>query len=395
MVWGVSRWTDGPFFQNALEVVFGAEHQKMPPEFVRDRGRIYFGADWNMEKLEADLANSVANLRVQFGWVEERLATGRKFMLGDAPGMPDALAWYLTWFIRGRWDGGPDFLSQFPNLCAWEERVKAIGHGNPTDMTSGEALEIARAHEPATPETPDPGDPRGLKPGDAVTVNADYGGFTVEGKSPQPAPPRDRHRPRRRKSRPRGDPLPGYRIPRRESLSDRGPQVNLPLIKAIVILPGTALVYVPSLIVWLTRDTAYAASLPGPRAIPGLSALPFGAAGLILMIWTMRLFTLKGGGGTPAPWEPIRNFIVLGPYRYVRNPMLTGVILFLAAEAILFRSVPVALWAALFFGLNTVYFMRSEEPQLEKRFGQAYRNYKREVPRWVPRLTPYSGSDEI
>lgn len=171
--------------------------------------------------------------------------------------------------------------------------------------------------------------------------------------------------------------------------------MNVPLIKAIVILPGTALVYVPSLIVWLTGDTAYAASLPGSRVIPWLPALPFAAAGLILMFWTMRLFTLKGGGGTPAPWEPIRNLIVIGPYRYVRNPMLTGVILFLAAEAILFRSIPIALWAVFFFGLNTIYFTLSEEPQLEKRFGQAYTDYKREVPRWVPRMTPYSGSDEI
>ncbi len=182
MAWGVSRWTDGPFFLTALEVVFGAQHQKMPPEFIADRGQIYFGSDWNMEKLNADLANSIANLRVQFGWVEERLATGRKFMLGDAPGMPDALVYYLTWFIRGRWDGGPEFLAQFPYLCAWEERVAAIGHGNVTDMTPGEALEIAGACEPATQETPDPGDPRGLKPGDAVTITPDNGGFTVEGR---------------------------------------------------------------------------------------------------------------------------------------------------------------------------------------------------------------------
>jgi glutathione S-transferase len=181
MVWGVSRWTDGPFFQTVLEVVFGAEHHKMPPEFVRDRGRIYFGSEWNMEKREAGLADSIVRLRAQFGWVEERLATGRKFMLGDAPGLPDALAWYLTWFVRGRWDGGPDFLAQFPSLSAWEERVKAIGHGNAVDMASGAALEIARAFEPGTPETPDPADPRGLKPGDTVTVTPDNGGFVVEG----------------------------------------------------------------------------------------------------------------------------------------------------------------------------------------------------------------------
>jgi protein-S-isoprenylcysteine O-methyltransferase Ste14 len=170
--------------------------------------------------------------------------------------------------------------------------------------------------------------------------------------------------------------------------------VNLPLIKAIVILPGTALVYVPSAIVWFTRGTAHAAEMPGPSLLPWLAGLPFAATGMVLMVWTMRLFTLKGGGGTPAPWEPIRNFIVLGPYRYVRNPMLTGVILFLVAEAILFRSLPILLWALFFFVLNTVYFALSEEPQLEMRFGQAYTDYKRAVPRWLPKLTPYN-ADEL
>lgn len=171
--------------------------------------------------------------------------------------------------------------------------------------------------------------------------------------------------------------------------------MNIPMIKAILILPGTALVYVPALVVWLTRDTGYAASLPGTSAIPWLAALPFAGVSLVLMVWTMRLFMSKGGGGTPAPWEPIRNLIILGPYRYVRNPMLTGVILFLAAEAIFLQSVPVALWMAFFFVMNTVYFAFSEEPQLEKRYGRPYADYKRNVGRWIPRLTPYDGTNEV
>jgi protein-S-isoprenylcysteine O-methyltransferase Ste14 len=128
--------------------------------------------------------------------------------------------------------------------------------------------------------------------------------------------------------------------------------MNIPMIKAIIILPGTALVYVPALIVWMTRDTGYAASLPGASATPWLAALPFAGVSLVLMVWTMRLFASKGGGGTPAPWVPIRNLIILGPYRYVRNPMLTGVILFLAAEALFFQSVPIALWMAALCGLQ-------------------------------------------
>ena len=112
----------------------------------------------------------------------------------------------------------------------------------------------------------------------------------------------------------------------------------IPLIKTIIILPGTALVFVPALIVWLTRGTAYAARFPPDTAIPWFVGLAAAGAGLALMIWTVTLFATKGGGGTPAPWEPIRNFIVVGPYRYVRNPMLLGVNLFLFAEAALLQS---------------------------------------------------------
>jgi protein-S-isoprenylcysteine O-methyltransferase Ste14 len=171
--------------------------------------------------------------------------------------------------------------------------------------------------------------------------------------------------------------------------------MNSSLIKAIVILPGTALVYVPALLVWLTKNTAYAASFPPPSVVNWLAGLPFAIAGLILMVWTMRLFAVEGGGGTPAPWEPIKNFIALGPYRYVRNPMLIGVNLFLIAEAIVLQSLPIFGWMVVFIIVNTIYFARSEEPQLEKRFGPAYADYKRSVPRWLPRLTPYrSGNDE-
>ena len=167
--------------------------------------------------------------------------------------------------------------------------------------------------------------------------------------------------------------------------------MNLPLIKAIVILPGTALVYVPALIIWLTSGGAWAAQFPPGSAFFWMAGLLFAAAGLAMMVWTMRLFASKGGGGTPAPWQPVKNFIVAGPYRHVRNPMLIGVNLFLTAEALLLQSWPIFIWMAAFVIINTVYFAFSEEPQLEKRFGGAYADYKHNVPRWLPRLTPWRG----
>jgi glutathione S-transferase len=105
--------------------------------------------------------------------MDQRVSGGRRFMLGDQPGLPVALCYYLVWFVRGRWQGGPALIAEFPGLEAWEQRVKAIGHGRPTEMTPAEAIEVARSNSPATPEQSDANDPQGLKPGQRVSVVPD------------------------------------------------------------------------------------------------------------------------------------------------------------------------------------------------------------------------------
>lgn len=165
--------------------------------------------------------------------------------------------------------------------------------------------------------------------------------------------------------------------------------MNSATIKAIVILPGTALVYVPALVVYLTHGTPYAASFPPQSVALWLAGAAFAVMGLLLMGWTMMLFNAKGGGGSPAPWNPIHNLIIVGPYRHVRNPMLLGVILFLIAESLVLQSAPIAIWVIFFFMLNTAYFMKFEEPELEARYGAAYTRYRQAVPRWFPRLSAY------
>jgi protein-S-isoprenylcysteine O-methyltransferase Ste14 len=115
-------------------------------------------------------------------------------------------------------------------------------------------------------------------------------------------------------------------------------------------------------------------------------------AGLALWLWTVRLFA-RLGRGTLAPWDPPRNLVVVGPYRHVRNPMITAVLTVLAGEAVLFGSPALAIWLAAFFAANFVLFGLYEEPGLERRFGEEYRLYKRNVPRWLPRRKPWALSD--
>jgi protein-S-isoprenylcysteine O-methyltransferase Ste14 len=129
-----------------------------------------------------------------------------------------------------------------------------------------------------------------------------------------------------------------------------------------------------------------------PSAAPSTPLLVLGLlislAGLILLVVMVRMFILIGQG-TIMPWDPTRHLVVSGPYAHVRNPMILSVITIQAGEAIAFFSPIMALLASLFFVINTVYFIYSEEPGLEKRFGTAYLEYKRNVPRWLPRLKPW------
>lgn len=184
LAWGVSRWTDGPFFTATIAVVFGDAGETMPEAFAGDRGLLYFGPDFDLPTLAGTVPENLAKLRVQFGWIEARLATGRDFMLGAEPGLPDALCYYLIWFIRSRYSQGPAFLSQFPGLCAWEERVRAIGHGQPREMDAAQALDIAKAAMPEVDATVDPDDPLGLTLGQTLTVIPEDtdGGGEVTGK---------------------------------------------------------------------------------------------------------------------------------------------------------------------------------------------------------------------
>ena len=164
--------------------------------------------------------------------------------------------------------------------------------------------------------------------------------------------------------------------------------MNRQLVKAILILPGTALIYVPGAILWMSAEWGLAPNLPDPGRLRFWAALVLGVAGLAFAVWTTNLFRVIGKG-TPGPWAPPSRLVVRGPYRHVRNPMITGVLLVLAAESLMLGSWPIAGWMLLFFLGNAIYFPMVEEPALTKKFGAPYRRYQANVPRWIPRWRPW------
>jgi protein-S-isoprenylcysteine O-methyltransferase Ste14 len=147
-------------------------------------------------------------------------------------------------------------------------------------------------------------------------------------------------------------------------------------------------VVIPLLIVLLTGDVSLGWGLPFPLdLLPPLAGAVSIAIGLILMYRTITLFA-RIGKGTLAPWDPTQRLVVRGPYRHVRNPMISGVMFILLGEACLVGSIPLLIWFGVFSALNAIFIPLIEEPDLERRFGADYRDYKRAVPRWLPRARP-------
>jgi protein-S-isoprenylcysteine O-methyltransferase Ste14 len=124
---------------------------------------------------------------------------------------------------------------------------------------------------------------------------------------------------------------------------------------------------------------------PRPNIILQIPGVLLFSVGLLLAGWCMLLF-FNVGRGTIMPWDATRKLVAVGPYQSMRNPMILGVLTMLVGEALFFGSAAIGILAAAFFAINHVYFIFSEEPGLEKRFGESYREYKKRVPRWIPRM---------
>lgn len=159
--------------------------------------------------------------------------------------------------------------------------------------------------------------------------------------------------------------------------------------RAIAILPGNVTIVVPALILLFVEGPEIGCGLGGAGAVAvALLGIVLAASGFSAWLWTVRLLS-RIGKGTLAAWDPTTRLVVEGPYRYVRNPMITAVAILLVGEAVFFGSLWILVWAALFVAINTAYFQLSEEPSLERRFGDEYRAYRHSVPRWIPRRTPW------
>jgi protein-S-isoprenylcysteine O-methyltransferase Ste14 len=112
------------------------------------------------------------------------------------------------------------------------------------------------------------------------------------------------------------------------------------------------------------------------------------AAGLPGLIDSFARFALQGLG-TPAPIAPPQNLVVTGLYRYVRNPMYVAVVAVILGQGILFGDWRLLIYGGLMWLTFHAFVLAYEEPVLAESFGAQYEDFRANVPRWIPRLSPW------
>jgi protein-S-isoprenylcysteine O-methyltransferase Ste14 len=155
----------------------------------------------------------------------------------------------------------------------------------------------------------------------------------------------------------------------------------LVLLRAIIwatLSVGFLLVFVPGRI--LTRAGIVRPPSIGGAQFGGLVLLTLGG---MLALWCILTFVVIGKG-TPAPFDPPRQLVVRGPYRFVRNPMYIGAGSALLGAAIFYGSVAIALYVLALWAAVHLLVVFYEEPTLHRTFGAPYDEYRRAVHRWIP-----------
>ena len=148
-----------------------------------------------------------------------------------------------------------------------------------------------------------------------------------------------------------------------------------------IVVPGLGGVWAPWRIAAEHGDTVSAAAWPAAVVI---------AAGAALYGWCVWNFAAVGHG-TPGLWDAPQHVVATGPYRWVRNPIYIGALVVVLGEAWLFLSPWLLAYAAAMALFCHLFVTGYEERTLRRRFDGSYLEYRRTVPRWIPRRPRLTG----
>jgi len=114
-------------------------------------------------------------------------------------------------------------------------------------------------------------------------------------------------------------------------------------------------------------------------------AFPFWLVGVVILLWSFWNFFAQGRG-TPAPVDPPRELVAVGFYRYVRNHMYVGVLAIIIGHFLWLGYWYLLIYAIIVFLAFHTFVTYYEEPTLKRKFGTAYEEYLKRVPRWIPKI---------
>ncbi|MGE0460712.1 MAG: isoprenylcysteine carboxylmethyltransferase family protein [Vicinamibacterales bacterium] len=148
-----------------------------------------------------------------------------------------------------------------------------------------------------------------------------------------------------------------------------------------------ATLFIGLVLVFLPARVLSAAGIDPPQAIGAwqVTGAIAGFAGAALALWCVLTFAFVGRG-TPAPFDPPRQLVVRGPYRFVRNPMYIGAALALAGAAVFYESLELLGYTGAFLLVTHLFVVLYEEPTLRRLFGADYDAYCARIRRWWPAL---------
>ena len=151
----------------------------------------------------------------------------------------------------------------------------------------------------------------------------------------------------------------------------------------LVLTPGVVAGLIPGLITGWTIP--WEDGWGSPAAIVGGIAI---ASGILVLLDAFARFARADG--TPAPPAPTAHLVVVGPYRFVRNPMYLAVLTIILGQALLFGSWGAVVYAGVVLLMVALFVRGYEEPTLEDEYGDEYREYRRNVRGWIPRQRPWN-----
>lgn len=152
-------------------------------------------------------------------------------------------------------------------------------------------------------------------------------------------------------------------------------------LRALVYMTGFILFFGWAALRVRAFDRRLGIQLPAGMEIPGLI---LAVAGAILGLLSAGAFITRGRG-TPAPFDAPREFVALGPYQFVRNPMYIGGLTLLVGFALYEHSISILFLSLALFFVVHLFVVFYEEPTLRKKFAAPYEEYCKSVSRWLPR----------